>query len=83
MSTPVLRDSGAFWRVDEQPNGAVLLQATERVGDYDLAAAGRVFDVLAPVLPPGLPQKPAEWPDDVPWLLVPEDASWRREADRR
>lgn len=75
----VLRDSGAFWRVEEQPGGAVLLQATERVGDYDLAAAGKVFDVLAPALPDGLPEKPVEWPDDVPWLVVAEDPAWRRE----
>lgn len=47
----------------------VLLQATERLGDYDLAAAGKVFEVLAPVLPDGLPEKPEEWPQDVPWLL--------------
>jgi hypothetical protein len=73
--------SEVFWRVEEQPVGVVLLQATERVGGCDLAAV-KVFDVLAPVLPDGLPQKPAEWPEDVPWLLIPEDAGWRREAGR-
>jgi hypothetical protein len=76
-----LRGSGAFWRVDEQPDGAVLLQATERLGDYDLAAAGKVFDVLAPVLPGGPVEKPTQWPEDVPWLLVPEDAAWHRRPD--
>ena len=55
--------------MEEQPGGVVLLQATERLGDYDLAAAGKVFEVLAPVLPDGLPEKPEEWPQDVPWLL--------------
>lgn len=76
----MLRDSGAFWRVEEQPDGAVLLQATEHVGDYGLAAAGKAFGVLAAELPDGLPEKPAEWPQDVPWLVVAEDPGWRREG---
>lgn len=75
-----LTESGAFWRVDEQPGGAVLLQATERLGDYDLAAARKVFDVLAPVLPDGVPEKPLDWPEDVPWLIIPEDAASHRTA---
>jgi hypothetical protein len=75
-----LRQSAAFWRVDEQPGGAVLLQATERLGDYGLAAARKVFDALAPVLPEGVPGKPPEWPKDVPWLIIPEDAASRRTA---
>jgi hypothetical protein len=77
-----LKDSGAFWRADEQPDGAVLLQATERLGDYDLAAAAKVFDALAPELPAGLPEKPAEWPEDVPWLVIGEDAAWYRGPSR-
>jgi len=47
-----LRDSGAFWRVDELPGGGALLQATERAGQYDQAAAEKAFAVLAPALPP-------------------------------
>jgi hypothetical protein len=54
------------------------VQATERVGDYDMAAARRVFEVLAPALPAGLPRKPMEWPEDLPWLVVPEDPATRR-----
>jgi hypothetical protein len=46
-----LRDSGAFWRVDELPGGGALLQATERAGQYDQAAAEKALGVLAPALP--------------------------------
>jgi hypothetical protein len=53
-------------------------RATERLGEYDLAAARKVFEVLAPVLPAGVPAKPASWSDDVPWLMVAEDAATRR-----
>ena len=73
-----LAQSGAFWRLDEQPGGAVLAQATERVGDYDMAAARRVWEVLAPVLPAGVPARPIEMEDDEPWLVVEEDAASRR-----
>lgn len=72
-----LAGSGAFWRVDEQPGGAVLVQATERVGEYDLAAARRVWEVLAPVLPAGVPARPNNLSDDEPWLVVTEDAASR------
>jgi hypothetical protein len=47
-----LRDSGAFWRVDELPGGGALLQATERANQYDQAAAEKAFEALAPALPP-------------------------------
>ena len=45
-----LRASGAFHEVDELGYGAAWLQATAELGDYDEAAARRVFEVLAPVL---------------------------------
>lgn len=70
-----LEASGAFWRVDELPGGAVLLRATERAADYGLGQARKIYDVLAPALPEGLPCKPPEWPQDLPWLVVPEDAA--------
>jgi hypothetical protein len=73
-----LTGSGAFWRADELPTGGVLVQATERLGEYGLAAARRVFEVLAPALPAGLPRKRPTWPSDVPWLVIPEDAATRR-----
>jgi len=72
--------SGAFYRVDEMPGGGVLLQATERAADYGIKQARKVFDVLAPVLPEGLPEKPASWPSDLPWLVIPEDTAWRSAA---
>jgi hypothetical protein len=74
-----LAASGAFWRVDELPGEAVLLQATEHASDYGISQAKKVFEVLAPALPEGMPKKPANWSQDVPWLVVPEDAAaWRR-----
>ena len=73
-----LRESGAFWRVDELPTGGVLVQATHRMEEYDLAAARRVWEVLAPVLPAGVPARPPDWPEDMPWLVIPEDAASRR-----
>lgn len=49
----VLKRSGAFFSVEELPSGAVWLQATEHFDDYQDPQAGRVFEVLKPVLPPG------------------------------
>jgi hypothetical protein len=72
--------SGAFYRVDEMPGGGVLLQATGRAADYGIKQASKVFDVLASVLPEGLPEKPASWPQDMPWLVIPEDTAWRSAA---
>jgi hypothetical protein len=52
-----LRASGAFHEVDELGYGAAWLQATAELGDYDEAAARRVFDVLAPVLIGGMAER--------------------------
>jgi hypothetical protein len=52
-----LRASGAFHEVDELGYGAAWLQAIAELGDYDEAAARRVFDVLAPVLIGGMAQR--------------------------
>ena len=49
--------SGAFHEVDELGYGAAWLQATAELGDYDEAAARRVFDVLAPVLIGGMAER--------------------------
>jgi hypothetical protein len=73
-----LADSGAFWRAEGTPDGGGLLQMTERAEDYGMAEAERAFEVLAPVLPAGVPARPRDWPEDVPWLVVPEDAATRR-----
>jgi len=76
--TAVLTGSGAFWRADELPTGGVLAQATERIDEYDLAAARRVWEVLAPVLPAGVPERPGNYSAGQPWLVIPEDAASRR-----
>lgn len=54
----MLEDSGAFHLVSALPAGGVWLQATERLADYDLVAARKVFDVLRPVLIRGRPATP-------------------------
>jgi hypothetical protein len=50
-----LRRTGAFAKVTALPDGAVLLQATDSIFDYGPHEAYRVYSVLAPVLPPGVP----------------------------
>jgi len=62
------------------PGAGVLLHATERAADHVIKQARKVFDVLAPVLPEGQPRKPASWPSDLPWLVIPEDSAWRSAA---
>jgi hypothetical protein len=54
----MLEGSGAFHLVSALPAGGVWLQATERLADYDLVAARKVFDVLRPVLIRGMPATP-------------------------
>jgi hypothetical protein len=51
-----LRVSGAFHEVRELPTGSVWLQATEHLDDYTGDALRRVFETVAPVLPPGEPR---------------------------
>jgi hypothetical protein len=46
-----LVESGAFWKVRVFDSGAVWLQATDHLNDYNSTAMERVFTVLAPVLP--------------------------------
>jgi len=46
-----LSATGAFHEVLPLPRGGALVRATVRLGDYDLAAARRVRDALAPVMP--------------------------------
>jgi len=74
-----LRASGVFHEVAQLGQGGVWLQATRYFGQYDVAKATEVFEVLAPVLRPGLPQlpQPAEVERYGPFLLVYEDASTR------
>ncbi|SHN37004.1 hypothetical protein SAMN05216499_1491 [Actinacidiphila paucisporea] len=51
-----LRASGAFHEVRVLPTGSVWLQATEHLDDYTGDALRRVFETVAPVLPPGEPR---------------------------
>jgi len=73
-----LASTEAFWAVEEMPGGSALLQMCERAEDYGISQAQRAFDVLAPALPPGIPKRPIDWPQEVPWLIVPEDAASKR-----
>jgi hypothetical protein len=75
-----LAASGAFFRVEEVTGGAVLLQVTERASGYGISEARRAFEVLAPALPAGLPRKPANWSEGVPWLVIPQDAASRHSS---
>lgn len=53
-----LRQSGVFHRVAEVAGGSVWLQATERLDEFDQEHGYRLFEVLAPVLPPRLLERP-------------------------
>lgn len=67
-----LAGSGAFAEVAELAQGGLWLLATENFADYDLTAAQRVFDAVAPALPPGEPFARTEsW--DPPRLVVIAD----------
>lgn len=71
-----LTATGAFAQVEALPHGGVWLRATDRADSYDAAAVRRVFQALAPVLPPGRPE-----PDELgghAWHLIPEDATSHR-----
>jgi len=80
-----LRDSGAFAVVDEMVGGSVWLQATRQWSEWagDQAAVDRVFDALAPVLPPGMPEAgdlasiplPGQPEERIPYLLSLRDAA--------
>jgi hypothetical protein len=50
-----LRSSGAFVEVEHLDAGGYWCRATPTIEQYDQAAAERVFDVVAPALPPGRP----------------------------
>jgi hypothetical protein len=58
-----LRDSGAFAEVEPLSAGGWWLLATETWDEYGTEQAGRIFEVLAPVLPEGKPQLTRWIPD--------------------
>ncbi|MEV0731890.1 hypothetical protein [Polymorphospora sp. NPDC050346] len=65
-----LRASGAFVEVERLESGGFWCRVTEELEAYDQAAAERVFEVVAPVLPPG---RPDMWHVYPPNVLSPRD----------
>jgi hypothetical protein len=70
---PALRATGAFHQAEQLGAGGYWLLATERWEDYRLEQAERIFEVLAPVLPPGRPDPP----EDPANIIVERDPSGR------
>jgi hypothetical protein len=56
----VLRASGAFVQVDRLASGGFWLLATRTWDEYGWPEAEGLFEVVAPVLPPGRPEVPRE-----------------------
>ena len=87
--TDALQGSGAFHRVEHLPGGGFLLQATELFEQYQHEQAYRVFRVLAPALPAGVPRAPMVYPpqpglrmpDEPDWMIVQQDPSSVLNAD--
>ncbi|MDG6107203.1 hypothetical protein Daura_32735 [Dactylosporangium aurantiacum] len=76
-----LRDSGAFVEVERLVSGGYWCRATDSLETYDQAAAERVFDVVAAVLPPG---QPGRWNVEAPNVLSLRDpAGVRPDRERR
>lgn len=67
-----LEDSGVFHRVFPLRAGGVLLQASATMDGYTEQVMERVFEALAPVLPPGEPSPDPAHPDT---RFVPRDAA--------
>jgi hypothetical protein len=75
--TAGLREREAFAEVAELPGGGVWLRATDSWSEYGDDQVEHVFRALAPVLPPGMPQRDTWAPQDRPGYLV----SWRDAAE--
>jgi hypothetical protein len=69
-----LRSSGAFVEVERLDAGGYWCRATPTIEEYDQAAAERVFEVVAPALPPRRPDLRRVSPPNV---LSARDASHR------
>jgi hypothetical protein len=67
-----LESSGAFHRVLPLRAGGVLLQASDTLAGYTDQVMQRVFEALAPVLPPGEPRPDPVYPE---MRFVPRDAA--------
>jgi hypothetical protein len=66
-----MRGSGAFVEVRHLTAGGYLMLAAARYEEYGQAAAEKVFQALAPILPPGKPGKPF---GSRPFLVVLKDS---------
>ncbi|MFJ9346012.1 hypothetical protein [Streptomyces sp. NPDC101237] len=71
----VLENSGAFHRVVPLRAGGVLLQASDTLAGYTDQVMERVFEALAPVLPPGEPRPDPAYPE---LRFVPRDTAGLR-----
>ncbi len=54
-----VRASGGWTDVQQLPAGGAVLQATDRLSEYEGAAVRRVFEALGPVLPERVPSPDA------------------------
>lgn len=90
-----LRATGAFAVVEEVAGGSLWLLAADRWRDFseDQAVIDRVFEALAPVLPPGIPERekkeiesvgfpPRLQVKTIPYLLSIRDAAGYRSAEQ-
>jgi hypothetical protein len=69
--------SGAFTEVTHLDRGGYFLLATPTFAEYGMAAAERVFEVIAPLLREGMPYDPN--PLDAPTYVVMRDAAEYRQ----
>lgn len=52
-----LEDTRAFYRIEALDDGGAVLQSTESYSQYDDTVTRRIFEVFAPALPAGRPQR--------------------------
>jgi hypothetical protein len=72
--------SGAFTEVTHLNRGGYFLLATPHFADYDMAAAEKVFEAVAPLLREGTPHEPD--PLRAPSFIVMRDAADYRQPHR-
>jgi hypothetical protein len=75
-----LEKRGAFAEVRQLANGGAWLLATEDFRDYTMDSARRIFDLLAPVLPGGMPRQRPQRDWEPPAFVVLEDPDDLRDA---
>jgi hypothetical protein len=70
-----LRRSGAFVEVAPLADGGLWLQATDHLADFDAAALERVWLVLKPIIPAGMPRNPDPPAVGSEWAVVFRDSA--------